>query len=613
MISFAGETKMPSAMVQCAPAPSSLGQGLPSPGRRLSLLALVSQLPGSLGWGVLFRTQALVELISSTQLGTMLGLPAGIDVAESVCVALTSAGKCLAFDAEGPWVWSLGEPPVDMGAGFADRFADRLSLLPAAENADCLGFGQLPGLPPVVMALTIEGGIATAEALFEQRPPEDHYDLLAAVGVRCLGGGWRGGHWCAQFSNRLGDHLHAGTLAGFARTANCNLFFLNHGRIDERLEAGLLHAAAARVEHGLNMAIATGVNLLLAARRSELAMTCIPPAPQPSYAFGDLVPLGMLTYALRCTAKSVPAVDAAVILSGRYLQRHRSGDFWPFHHGRLPTATDSALILLGNDDAQAIDALERFADGSSGYLPQLSNGDGDELHMREGLEVQHWCQTDFATTCLVRALRLSAGLSQRTSTAWLEAWFERRAALFFANPYLVDWALALAIAGDDTAIDMRHRLTTEILASANDDGSFGRFDQPLSTALAIVALATLGHRSRTIRVAQLRLLEALEPQGRGPATTPFYASQRVPEAATAGAIRGRGIISAGGQWHALSLYEDTHRMVQGAFAALALQAPCDARERAPAPDAAPHSRYLAASAARYVEAFALPPYLRRPL
>jgi hypothetical protein len=587
---------------------------MPPSSSPVSLTALLDQLPGSLGWGVLFRTRALAELIASNQLVRMLGLPPDVDVGKSASVALTSAGKCLAFGPEGPWLWSLGRPPVDADINMADRFGDRLAMLPAAEDADCIGFGQLPGLSPVVLALTIDGGIAAAEALFETRPPEDHYDLLAAAGVRYLGGEQRGQYWCAHFTNRLGDHLHSGAIAGFARTAHCNLFFLHHGRIDGRLEAGLLSAAAARIEHGLRMAIATAINLVLVARQRELAMTCIPPAPQASYPCGDLVPLGLLTCMLRSMANPAPAIEAAVILSDKYLDSHRAGNLWPFHHGRLPTATDSALILLGRrNDTEAIDTLERFTDSSGGYLPQLSNAEGDELHMREDEAQRHWRQADFGTTCLVRALRRSAGLEERTSTAWIEAWYERRAALFFANPYLVDWALALAIAEDDGAVYLRHRLTAEILASANDDGSFGRYDQPLSTALAIVALASLGHRGRAIRVAQLQLLEMLESQGRGVATTPFYASLKLPDPATAGAIRGRGLLSARGQWHTLSLYEDTHRMVLNAFAGLALQAPCDARERASAPQAAPHPRYLATSAAHYVEAFALPPYLRSRL
>ncbi len=530
-------------------------------------------------------------------------------------MALTSAGKCLALDAEGPWIWVLGGPTTDAQdpelPSIADRFAARLAMLPAAECADCIGFGRHPGFPPIVMALIIKEGVAAAEALFEETPSEEHYELLAAVGVRYLGGEQSGSYWRACFTNTLGNHLLAGMLAGFGRTAHCNLFFLRHGQIDESLEAGLLHAAAARVQHGLNMTVGTAVNLILAARKAELAMTCVPPAPQPSYPFGDLVPLGILAYSLQSMEQLSPQIGAAVALAGRHLEEHRIEDLWPFHHGRLPTATDSALILLGQENAHRIDALERFADGSGGYVPQHSNATGDALHMREDESQRHWRQTDFGTTCLIRSLRRSAGLDQRTSTAWIESWFDHRAALFFANPYIVDWALALAIADDDNAREMRDQLTADILSSVNDDGSFGRFDLSLSTAAAITALSILGHRSRGVRTAQLHLLDTLETQGRGPVTTPFYSSKHLHESATASAIRGRGILSAGGQWHMLSLYEDTHRMILTAFSTLALQAPCDAHERAAGPKRSPHPRYLATTAARYIEAFALPPYLER--
>lgn len=593
-------------------APDCLLQRRPEPtprGRELSMVALAAQLPGGLEWGVLFRTRAFIAFTSAEQLGRMFGLPIGVDIAASACVALTSAGKCLTFAADGPWTWPLGAPKFSAAAATPDCFAERLSTLPAAERADCLAFGQLAGFPPVVMSLAIEDGVATAEALFDRPPPDDHYDLLAAVGVRYLGGVPRGCNWRARFENRLSQHLLAGALSGFARTGHCNRFFLQHGRIDDTLAAGLVAAAAARVEGGLNAAVASAVALALSARRTELAMTCVPPAPQSPYPFGDLVPLGVLAYALRSMARRMLAAEAAASLCDRYLARHRIGHLWSFHRGRLPTATDSALILLYQANVDGVDALERFADGAGGYVPQLSNAEGDAWHMQESAALQHWCRSDFGTTCLVRALRNAAGLEQRTPTIWLENWFERRAALFFANPYLVDWVLALAIGDGAAARHLRNRLTTEILASANDDGSFGRFDKPLSTALAIVALATLGHQSRAIRLAQLWLIGALEPQGRGPVTTPFYSTQRLPAAASAAAMRGRGILAVDGQWHALSLYEDTHRMVLTAFTVLALQAPCDARERALAPAAAPHPRYLAPSVDRYVEAFALPPYI----
>ena len=43
----------------------------------------------------------------------------------------------------------------------------------------------------------------------------------------------------------------------------------------------------------------------------------------------------------------------------------------------------------------------------------------------------------------------------------------------------------------------------------------GSYDVPLSTALAILALAALGHHDRTLRLAQLRLLEFMQPDGGG--------------------------------------------------------------------------------------------------
>lgn len=590
-------------------APVVGGGGSSSPGAQTSLMALTDRLPGSLDWGVLFRTRTFAQLVSGVQLAAMFDLSTVGDVGDSQAVALTSAGKCLLRDGNTAPVWLPEAPPAACGPRLSDRFGDRFALLPSAAEADCLAFGQLPGQAPVVLALTVDAGIATAEALFDCAPPQDHYELLVAVGVRYRGGAPRGDYWAARFSNRLSDHLRAAALAGFARTAHCNAFFLNHGRIDSELERGLVTAAAARVEHGLAIGAATAASLVIAARHGELAMTCVPPPPQASFPFGDLVPLGLLAYGLSELAPRAPAAAAAMTLARRHLARHRSDGLWAFHRGHLPTATDSALILLGHDDASGVEALERFADGTGTYLPQLSNRAGDGSHMRDDPATRHWCQGDFATTCLIRALRRRAGLAERTPTRLLEAWFERRAGLFFANPFLVDWAFALAAAGAVDAAELRARLAAELSASANADGSFGRFDQALSTALAIVALAALGRADRAVRVAQLRLLELLEPQGRGPITTPFYSSLLLPAEAAVGAIRAMGFVHAGGEWHSLSLYEDTHRMVLGAVAVRALHVACDDRDRADPPAGPPHPRYLAASAADYVERFALPPYL----
>jgi hypothetical protein len=582
----------------------------PLAGRSPSLFTLVNQLPDAVEWAVVFRAQSLLQQIPATQCATMLGLPAGIEIFDCVAVALTSLGKGIAFDAQGPWTWSFPEPQHHFGQKVETRLTAPLQLLADFSDADCIGFGQLPGSSPVVVVITIDSaGVATANALFDQQPSQRGYDLLPAAGVHPQGGEWREHFWCARFTNRLGDHLQSAELAGFSRTLHCNLFFLHHGQIDDRLEFGLLAAASARIQHGLRTAAASAVELILTARRTELAMTCVPPAPQSPYPCGDLAPLGLLAYALGSIPDSTPPVKAACVLANRFLQTHRVGNFWPFQHGRLPTATDTALVLLSLRDNNAIAALEEFNNGAGAYLPQLSSANGGPMHMLREAATHHWDQPDFVTTCLVRALPRSAGMTPKTPVTWLAERFDRRAGLFFANPYLVDWALALAIAEDEEAAQLRQVLAAEILASRNPDGSFGQFDQPLSTAAAVTALAVLGHRSRAICVAQLQLLGRLEAQGHGPATSPFYSSRGLATDAQRGVLRGRGLLAVGTAWHALSLYEDTHRMVLHAFVILALRASSDPYDPAPVPAAVPHPRYLAGSASAYIEGFALPPYI----
>ena len=100
--------------------------------------------------------------------------------------------------------------------------------------------------------------------------------------------------------------------------------------------------------------------------------------------------------------------------------------------------------------------------------------------------------------------------------------FESRSGLHFANPYLVDWAHACALEKDETAQGLRDLLAAEILASMNDDHSFGLFDVPTSSVFAILSLAALRRRGRTLRIAQLRLLDFVDPDVTFPPGTPFY-------------------------------------------------------------------------------------------
>jgi hypothetical protein len=281
----------------------------------------------------------------------------------------------------------------------------------------------------------------------------------------------------------------------------------------------------------------------------------------------------------------------------------RRGELWAFHTGRLVTATDSALIQQAFSDTNGINALERFSDGQGGYYPQLwaETREPDRMIITDAN--RHWCQPDFPTTCLVRGLRIATALPTLTPSDYLERRFESRAGLYFANPYLVDWALAQAIAGDPAEADMRSRLIGEVLASMNEDCSFGTWDQAVSTALAILTLASLGCRGRLLSLCQLRLLGWMDSEVLCPESTPFYSTFRCGD--------GGGNLDCDGARFELSFYRDTHRIIGTALALLALeQTSSPETNDMPRPNGqAAHARYGCATQDEYVARFALRPYV----
>ena len=207
----------------------------------------------------------------------------------------------------------------------------------------------------------------------------------------------------------------------------------------------------------------------------------------------------------------------------------------------------------------------------------------------------------------------SSGLPGRIPLAALTRRLDTRSALYFANPYLVDWCLAEAVREDPEAAETRASLGEEIASSVNEDFSFGRYDVGFSTALAILALAALGRRGRLLRAAQLRLLREVDGVTPAAPATPFYYTFGVvgaPDGRLPIPVQGR--ISVAGELHDLHLLEDTYRLVTTAVLLLALAEPCDP-SLLDLPDAghSPHGRYACPSAADYVRAHALPPYLGR--
>ena len=233
---------------------------------------------------------------------------------------------------------------------------------------------------------------------------------------------------------------------------------------------------------------------------------------------------------------------------------------------------------------------------------------------------RHWCQPEYGTTCLASALRVEAGLESKTSVQYLAERYESRGGLYFANPYMVDWALAWALQGVASATALRERLASDILASVNEDGSFGRYDVPVSTALAILALTSLGVGGEVVRRARLRLADLMMPDGSWPLSTPFYSAVKIPRELLPGGMVARLMLGErqgqllwlDGGVYAVSLYVDGYRTISSALASLALMYHDPSADR----DALPmrrrescHPRYRCADHIQYIAGYALPPYL----
>ncbi|MFQ3612472.1 MAG: hypothetical protein SNJ68_02005 [Cyanobacteriota bacterium] len=590
----------------------------------MQISQILRQLPAHLEWMVLFNLAAVRRLATDDVVRAMYFLPEDLDLDPFSHVILSSEGRFLAPQATGPLLEAETGSPTPLSGqplSLGEHFAERLAWVPVDE-ADCLGLGEQPPYAPVLLHLQLTHGVGQAQAIFDQAPTQEHYELLRAVGVEYLGGDPHPRGYVAYFRNRLPVHIHTGILSHFERTTHCNQFFLQHGQIDPILEAGLLEATERRIGWGQqqgSQAVQELAQRVVQQPEVPLSMRCQPPLPDRPFDYGDLVPLGFLLRALKTTDPELAGPLQA------HLQARRQGDLWAFHSGRLITATDSALVMLGLSDAAGARALQSFADPDGGYVPQKWGSSREPGQMLLEEDCRHWCQADFATTCLVRAWQQQWGV-ENASLAYLRTHFEERSGLYFVNPYLVDWALALALAGDPTpnAAPMRAQLQAELLASQQPDYSFGTYDPALSTALGILSLTALGVRDRRVRMAQLRLVDWMNPQGYWPVAVPFYSSLRLdpqespplPYRVLLNRIPAKGdypalklVRSVAHEYHGISLYWDQHRMIGTALAVLALAQPTDSERVDPPASGDPHPRYRCTDPTEYIARFALPPYV----
>jgi hypothetical protein len=573
----------------------------------MQVSTILHRLPATLEWMVLFDLEALKSVADARRFREMFFLDPQVDLGPHSHVVLTSAGRFLAPHQESELVdGETGAPfrwrPDAPGQALADRFRKQIALFPV-DQAHCFALGQLEPYEPVALYIEIENSVARARTLFSRKPTQLHYELLQAIGVCLIAQEPRLDGCVLHFENELPDHIRAGATAQFTRTNNCNAFFLRHGEIDAELEAGLLRASDDRIAWTRARIFRALESLATAALARPLAMRWDPPPPAEPCFFGDVVPLGIVQGALRLNPESAvrPAVEQTL-----YAKRLRR--LWPFQSNDLETSTDSVLVLLGLDDEQAVADLERFSDGQGGYLPQLAAATASAGKMLFEPEKRHWCQADYATTCLVSAHRKRLGLGPIPATErYIQEGFATRSGLFFGNPYLVDWAVAQALGKDAHAL--REQLRCDILTSINEDYTFGRFDRPLSTACAILALGALGYHGRALRAAQLALTRFVDSDGLLPVSTPFHSSLMIDGTAT-----GERIVRVEDHILAVSLHVDVHRMIGSAVAAMALCVPRldDEPDRMIFAELkrAPQPRYACADHVEYATRFGFPPYVR---
>jgi hypothetical protein len=452
-----------------------------------------------------------------------------------------------------------------------------------------------------------------ATAVWPATPCRQGWALLPAVGVRPRSVIERGGHAVARFSFDLVRHLRAGQAAGFTRTDVCNRFFLSGGRVDGPMTASLLGEGEPLLTEARAAAVSLLSRQVVRFCHDGLAMRCRPGGADAPYPLGNTVPVGIALRALRTYGLDAEDAHDAAATASEWLATRREDGRWAFHAGDLPTALDSALVLLGVNDRAAVSALEAFAHPDGGYRAQLC-GPGPRA-MPVGARNRHWCEADVPTTGLVQGLRARHGLPVKTGGDWLLSRWQHRDGLFFANPYLADWAYALGLPPGESG--PRRALCEEVLAGMNPDGSFGAYEVALSTSLAILCLAATGCDRRTLRASQLRLRDLLDDDGAARCSTPFYSALvltgRLPATAILLEMRRRPdwqLVRVGSRWLRVSLYEDVSGVMGTALAALALGAEGERRPPSPGPAGPCQPRYRAGSCLEYVERFALPPYMR---
>ena len=477
----------------------------------------------------------------------------------------------------------------------------------------CIGIGQIPGLPPVALALDFQDGWARGAAIFSSAPKGSGLELLAAIGVRILKTETLAdGRVLVHLENRLEAHFDAARLSSYQRTGNCNRFFLTHGTATDGIEQGLMDASRVRIAAGRERVAKSVIELASKALDEGLSLEMRSPGQSLTTSYGDLVPLGFLGLALRTVMESKgPHSEAAKEVLDRltgHLERHRASGFWGYSQGCIPTSTDTALVALAGVIPD-FDQVDQLRGPTKGFTPQRCSDTGEAFTMKQTLATAHWEEEDVPTTALLESLRIDAGLTPEINAKWLLSRFQLWGGLYFNAPMLGLWSMArissrlgpweplepkdkdentptgekepASVTTERQDRSDRKTLRNTILqmmeGHRNEDGGFGSFDPLLNNSLAVLTLAELGLVDRAATIAQLRILDAWErPDG---PETPFHSTLALPRPTTIEDIFAQQQLPAAAvlheHVHQASTYEDPHRLIGTAVACLALHVDAD--------------------------------------
>lgn len=532
----------------------------------MSVEKILKSIPANAEWLVLFRLKKLREMADDNTVRAMFFLQENLNLEDYSFVILSSEGT-LMLNSELEKLFFASnrqEYHSKYDESIYDKYKDEI-VNSSFQNPDCIGLGSRPPAEPVIVLMEIENGIATAETFLNSEPDFRNYELLKSIGVTFLESKNENGKCMVKFRNKLPSHIHAGILAHFKRTDNCNQFFFNHCNINEQIEVGLIKTTLNKINYSREVVFKRVCEFALNIPDKIETLTCVPPAPAKEFPYGDIVPYGFLLAAISPKFNEdfhqlLPLRENVI----KYLNEVSKEGLWSYDRTGIVTATDSALVLLGYYKPASIAALEKFSDGNGGYYPQMFSDTGDKSKMKVDESNLHWCKTDVGTTYLVSALRSTAELPEITGDDFYEKTFENRSGLFFANPYMTDYFLAMALSYRDnpTCNILKEKLKNEIINSMNEDYSFGNFDVSLSTAFAILALSELGFNDRVLSLCQLKLSEMINVNIG--VMTPFYSTLKIdkkkftPAKITSLILAdgGKQAIDYGGEYYVVSHYED---------------------------------------------------------